>query len=152
VPLNRYETLIRAVQHPSNGARGSATLKTLAGGENPPNSPHGGAITARSDHMQSSPKLRFDGYIRGGGHGKLGVGIVTSISATQNSAHKARRSPELRREIAVHPVVVSLCGGSRQHHGGAAKFPAQARQSRRGVYVDSIAAAEFYPGGGAFAF
>jgi hypothetical protein len=103
---------------------------------------HGGAIAARSDHMQSSPKLRFNGYTRGGGHGKLGVGIVTSISATQKSTHGARRSPELRREIVVHPVVISLYGGSRQHHGGTAKFPAQARQSRRGVYVDSIAAAE----------
>jgi hypothetical protein len=103
---------------------------------------HGGAIAARSDHRQSSPLLRFVGYTRGGGHGKLGVGIVTSISATQNPTHGARRSPELRREIAVHLVVISLCGDSRQHHGGAAKLPAQARQSRRGVYVDSIAAAE----------
>jgi hypothetical protein len=103
---------------------------------------HGGAIAAQSDHRQSSPILRFVGYTRGGGHGKLGVGIVTSISATQNPTHGARRSPELRREITVHLVVISLCGGSRQHHRGAAKLPAQARQSPRGVYVDSIAAAE----------
>ena len=60
---------------------------------------HGGAIAARSDHRQSSPIHRFDGYTRGGGHGKLGVGIVTSISATQNPTHGARRSPELRRAI-----------------------------------------------------
>jgi hypothetical protein len=32
----------------------------------------------------------------------------------------------VRREIAGHPMVFSLCEGSRQHHGSAANLPAQA--------------------------